>query len=122
MKKLLARIIPFAAFAPLFAFAADANLGYFSVFITKINELIATALPVLFGLAFLVFVWGMFTTFILGGADEEKQKKGKQLMIYAIIGFVVMVSVWGIVNLLITVFGFDTAATVKVPKVPVPQP
>lgn len=62
--------------------------------------------PLVFSLAFIVFLWGIFNFFIAGGADEEKREKGKQFMVWGIIGFFVMVSVWGIVNLLVNSFGF----------------
>lgn len=62
--------------------------------------------PLVFSIAFIVFLWGIFNFFIAGGADEEKREKGKQFMIWGFVGFFVMVSVWGIVNLLVSTFGF----------------
>lgn len=56
--------------------------------------------PLIFALAFLVFLWGVFRFFIAGGADEGKRAEGRMLMLYAVIGFVVMISIWGIVNLI----------------------
>ena len=56
--------------------------------------------PLVFSLAFIVFLWGIFNFFIAGGADEEKREKGKQFMVWGLIGFFVMVSVWGIVAVL----------------------
>ena len=58
------------------------------------------AVPVVFALAFIVFIWGIFLYFIAGGHDEEKKASGKSLMLYGIIGFFVMVSVWGLVHIL----------------------
>lgn len=68
-------------------------------FITNIINNVA--LPVIFALAFIVFIWGVFMYFIAGGHDEERRKKGRELMMYGIIGFFVMVSVWGLVNILV---------------------
>jgi hypothetical protein len=59
------------------------------------------AVPIIFALAFLVFIWGIFQYFIQGGHDEEKRESGKQLMLWGLIGFFVMVSVWGLVHLLL---------------------
>ena len=59
------------------------------------------AVPVVFALAFIIFIWGVFTYFIAGGSDQEKRDKGKQLMLYGLLGFFVMVSVWGLVNILV---------------------
>lgn len=56
--------------------------------------------PLVFAIAFVVFIWGVFQYFIAGGADEEKREAGKSLMLWGIIGFFVMASVWGLVNIL----------------------
>jgi hypothetical protein len=58
------------------------------------------AVPVVFALAFIVFVWGVFQVFVLGGTNEEAKEKGRALMLYGLIGFFVMVSVWGLVHIL----------------------
>tara|TARA_R110000824_G_scaffold401771_1_gene615537 strand:- start:233126 stop:233482 length:357 start_codon:yes stop_codon:yes gene_type:complete len=58
------------------------------------------AVPVIFALAFIVFIWGVFQVFILGGTNEEAKEKGRALMLYGLIGFFVMVSVWGLVHIL----------------------
>lgn len=120
--KLLLKLIPAGAFLPMFAFAqrnADPSLSYFGSFGQDLLGLIeGVLLPLVFALAVLAFLWGMFTTFILGGADEEKQKKGKQLMIYAIVGFVLMVALWGIVNLVMSIFGLTGDTGFSIPSVP----
>lgn len=107
--KFLARIIPLISLIPMLAFAAsDFETGtnfsdFFKSVITFIN---GTLVPFVFALSFIVFLWGVFKTFILGGHEEEKQKEGKQLMVYAIIGFVVMLGLWGIVNFVSNGLGF----------------
>ena len=64
-------------------------------------------IPLILGLAFLMFVWGVFKFFILGGSDEEQQTKGRSLMIYAVAGFVLILAFYGIVNVLVNGLGFD---------------
>ena len=56
-------------------------------------------IPFILGVAFLVFVWGMFQYFIAGGANEESKEKGKSLMVWATLGFVLVIIFWGVVNL-----------------------
>lgn len=65
-----------------------------------INLINNVAVPLVFALAFIVFIWGIFQYFILGGHDDTKKKLGKSLMIWGIVGFAVMVSVWGLVRIL----------------------
>ncbi len=115
--KILSRILPLSLFAPLFAFAAVPQFGPVTDFITGIIGFINGPLVTgIFALAFLVFLWGMFKTFILGGHDEEKQSEGKQLMMYAIAGFVLMVSIWGIVNLIANSIGLKQTTLEGVPS------
>ena len=56
--------------------------------------------PLIFAIAFIVFIWGIFVYFIQGGADEEKRAQGRQLALWGIIGFAIMMAVWGLVFLL----------------------
>ena len=56
--------------------------------------------PLIFTIALLAFVWGVANAFVIKGASDSDREKGKQLVIYSIIGFVLMVSIWGIVNLI----------------------
>jgi NADH:ubiquinone oxidoreductase subunit 2 (subunit N) len=100
MKKVLAIASgTFAALAiPLVSFAQVTNLtGAGQFIINTINNILV---PVLFAVAFIVFLWGAFTTFILGQGSEESREKGKSLMLWGLIGFFVMVSIWGLVNIL----------------------
>ena len=70
----------------------------FAQFTEKIVGLVDSAvIPLLYALAFLMFLIGMVRLFFMGG--EEARQKGKQFMLWGIIGFVVLFSVWGIVRL-----------------------
>lgn len=72
--------------------------------------------PLIFGVAFVVFIWGVYTYFIQGAGNDEKRKEGRQFIIYGIIGFFVMVSVWGLVNIAVRTFGFDRASRPDLPR------
>ncbi|MBX9906322.1 pilin [Patescibacteria group bacterium] len=84
--------------------------------LTFINRILV---PAVFAIAFLVFIWGVFKYFIMGGASEGDQEAGKQLMIYGIIGFVLMVSVWGLVNVVASGLGFKQDSIQDIPSVPI---
>ncbi len=64
-------------------------------------------IPFIIGIGFLVFVWGMFQYFIAGGANDESKEKGKSLMIYATLGFLLIIVFWGVINLLATSTGMN---------------
>lgn len=64
--------------------------------------------PLIFAVAFLVFIWGVFQYFI--AKSEEAKENGKNLILYGLIGFFVMVSVWGLVNILVGTFSLNNAA------------
>lgn len=55
--------------------------------------------PILFAVAFLVFLWGVYKYFILGAADDKSRTEGRQWVLWGLIGFVVISSVWGLVNI-----------------------
>ncbi len=85
---------------PMMAAAQDPNFGEVAGFITNIRTFINNVLiPLVFAVALLIFIWGMFQYFILGGGDEGSREKGKGLMLWAVIGFVMMVIIWAVVNL-----------------------
>jgi hypothetical protein len=71
--------------------------GWLDSVLVFINEIL---IPFIFGIGFLVFVWGMFQYFIAGGDNDEAKEKGKSLMIYAVLGFVLIIVFWGVVNML----------------------
>lgn len=119
MKKSVGSIIAsLAVFLPLVAFAQE--FGEVSSFIGRISAFInSTLIPLVFAIALLMFLWGIFQYFILGGGDAEKREAGVQLMLYAIGGFVVMVSVFGIVNMIANGLGFGGKENIEnIPNVP----
>lgn len=60
-----------------------------------------TVVPLIYALAFILFLIGMVRYFFMGG--DEARAKGKQFMLWSVIGFVVLFSVWGIVRLLLSI-------------------
>ena len=89
--------------------ATGAGMGTF--FKGVLNFIDNILLPLILGLAFLMFVWGVFKFFILGGSDEEAQQKGRSLMLYAVAGFVLILSFYGIVSVLTNGLGFGNQHT-----------
>jgi uncharacterized membrane protein HdeD (DUF308 family) len=57
----------------------------------------SSVIPLLFALAFIFFLIGV-ARYFFSQSDEEREK-GRQFVIWGIIGLVVLFSLWGIVNL-----------------------
>lgn len=89
--------LPILANAGVAIDSTGEGAGFLNSILTFINT---TLIPFILGVAFLLFVWGMFQYFIAGGANEEAKEKGKSLLIYAILGFVIIIVFWGVINLL----------------------
>jgi len=86
----------------------DASGGPAGTFLqTLISFTNGVLIPFIIGIGFLFFVWGMFQYFIAGGANDDKKEKGKSLMIYATLGFVLIIVFWGIINLLSSSTGLN---------------
>lgn len=97
-----------------------AQFGEINDFLDDISSFInGTLIPLVFAIALLTFIYGMFKYFIMGGDDDGNRETGRQLMLYAIIGFVAMVSVFGIVNLIAGGLGFSDEENIQnIPNVP----
>lgn len=61
--------------------------------------------PLLFAISFIVFLYGVAKTYILSSGDEEAVKSGHKIILWGLIGFAVMISVWGLVNIVVNTFG-----------------
>ena len=69
-----------------------------------INGLLKPVVPLLIGLAVVVFIYGVLTTVL---SEGDKKEEGKQYMLWGIIGIFVMVSVWGLVAIVSGTFQLD---------------
>lgn len=85
---------------------------YKDTIVGAVNDILV---PILIAIAFIVFLWGVFKYYIYGATDETKRKDGHQLIIWGVIGFVVIVSVWGIVNIVTNILLPGTASTTAPP-------
>lgn len=87
---------------------------YKNTIVGTINSILV---PILIAIAFIVFLWGVFKYYIYGATDEAKRKDGHQLILWGIIGFTVIVSVWGIVNIVTNILVPGTASN-NAPPIP----
>ena len=61
--------------------------------------------PLLFAVAFIVFLYGIAKAYIFSHGDAEAVKQGHQTILWGLIAFAVMVSIWGLVNVVANTFG-----------------
>jgi len=60
-------------------------------------------IQVLYAVAFLFSIFGIFKFFFTGG--EENRQRGKQFAVWGLLGFVVLFGVWSLVRILLdTIF------------------
>lgn len=117
MKKKLIVLSGFVlSLAPVAALAAGVggvvacgagSLGTIEGILCKIRDLLNAVIPVLIALGVVYFVWGVITYVI--SDDEEAKKKGRDRIIYGIIGLAVIIAMWGLVSILTTTFNLQNS-------------
>ncbi len=104
MKKIIS-IVSLYAF-PALTLAQGTVTDANSLFAT-VNSILNSILPIIISIAIIYFVYNAFMYMI--AADEERKGEAKSKMIYGIIALFVMVSVWGLVNVLRGTFNLSTS-------------
>jgi succinate dehydrogenase/fumarate reductase cytochrome b subunit len=103
MRILLFRSLPvLVATAVLMPYPAHAAKTFNEIVndsIVPLGDLIVT---LLYAVAFLFFLFGIMRYFF-ASTNEEARAKGKQHMMWGVIGLVVLFSVWGLVRILLNV-------------------
>jgi len=105
----IALLTPSLAFAEFFVLVPDVGcdnyvcwLGDFVLY--TINDVLV---PVLFSIAFVVFLYGIAKSYILNSGEPAEVQKGHKLMLWGIIAFAIMISIWGLVNVVANTFGLS---------------
>jgi hypothetical protein len=103
-------VLPVLASAQVYTIKDD----YLVSIVSTIQELINLALPVIIAGAVVWFVYGI-ARYVLAAGDDEAKKSAKDKIVYGLIGLTVMVSVWGIVNIVVRTLGLtDTSIPASV--------
>ena len=105
--------MPFAVYGQGLADGGSEG-GQLGVFLDAAREFIfGPVLYFLIALAFIIFVWGVIKYFI---SDAEGDKaSARSLMIWGITGFVLILVLWGAVNLLVDFLGLGDQTLGPVP-------
>ena len=71
-----------------------------------VTYIINPAILIVFTLGFFLFIYGL-VEFLWNLSEGGENKEGKQHMLWGIVGMLIMVSVWGILDILDGTFGLD---------------
>jgi ABC-type dipeptide/oligopeptide/nickel transport system permease subunit len=108
--------LAFSFLVPYMALAAGINLGAITPYSTGIIDLINKVIvPVLFAVAFLYFIYGVYKYFILGADNDTERATGRQFVLWSVIGFAVILSVWGLVNVVLATFNLTSGSAPRYP-------
>jgi len=88
--------------------------GNFTELIQIFINLATSLMPVLGGIALLVFFWGL-VKFIAKSGDEKTHQEGRNLMVWGLIALFVMISFLGIVYFFYDDLGFNTVRPFGLP-------
>ena len=108
--------VAFLATAPLVTQAQAPDLDYFDTAVVAIGDLVEQLIPIVISLALLFFIWGL-VQFIIASGDETAKEAGKRRMVWGIFALFIIVSVWGIVELLAEMTGVSVGGTIDIPSV-----
>jgi hypothetical protein len=92
MKKILILAVTLLSF-PGIIFAA--NISDLTDLLDAMRQIMNAFVPLLFGLAMLAFLWGM-VKYIYKADKADARKEGRNMMIYSVVAFAVMLSIWGL--------------------------
>ena len=71
--------------------------------------ILAPLIPLIIGLAVVVFLWGVLR-FIVAAGDVKKREEGRNFIIWGLIGITIMLSIWGLVKILTDTLNLDNTA------------
>ena len=105
MKKYLQAAAIYTLTLAPFAASAATNQKLSDV-ISTIAGYLDSALKLVMGLAVLFFVWNVVRYFILK-SDSANKAEAAQYVMWSLIGFFVILSLWGLVNILMSTFNLN---------------
>ena len=116
MKNIFNYILPAILLLPVVASAQFGDVNrFFDDAMGLINDFL---IPLLLAVSFLLFIWGLMQYFFITDDSGDNKKKGRDLMIWGIFAFVIIVSILGIVELIANGLGLSGGDPAKPPSVP----
>lgn len=90
-------------FLPLIAHAATAE----SIYNNILKYIVNPAISLLFTIAFLIFIWGVME-YMRGDEKSDARTKGKEHIMWGLIGLTIMLGVWGIIYFIANSLSFES--------------
>ncbi|MEW5908046.1 MAG: hypothetical protein AB1643_02615 [Patescibacteria group bacterium] len=85
--------------------------------IGQVASIVSLIVPLLIGIALIVFIWGVIR-YITAGGDEAKRAEARNTILYGVIGLFAIIAVWGLVKVLSTTFNIQRGGTIERPQLP----
>jgi len=95
-------LLPFAVFAGAVGAPDDVKLLVKKISFTILNPIIS----VIFGLAFLFFLWGI-VEYIWQSDSDESRAKGTQHILWGLVGMFIMFAAFALVQIIVNTIGAD---------------
>jgi len=93
---------------PVLVFAAD-PITFDSLVSGTFLRILNSVIVLIFAIALVIFIWGV-VQYVINQEDSAEREKGRSFMIWGIIALFIMVSVYGLVNLLKSTIVLDNTA------------
>lgn len=90
-------------------YSTGLNIGYVQTYSATIIYVINYYLvPLLFAIAFIVFIYGIAKAYIFSSGEPKAVEQGHKLVLWGVVGFVTILSVWGLVAIVGNTFGLHS--------------
>ncbi len=75
----------------------------FDVYVYNLIIPLRDVVPLLVGVAVVVFIWGVIK-YLSSSEDPTKKEGARRILVIGVVGIFVLVSLWGIVTIILTIF------------------
>lgn len=72
--------------------------------------------PLLFAVSFITFLYGIAKAYIFSYGEAKSVEQGHRLVLWGVIAFAVMISIWGLVNVVANTFGLAGYVAPRLPR------
>ena len=96
------------------------NGGAILQLLTLAQTIVARLVPFAIGIAVLVFFWYLIRFITKGGESADAKAASVKGMAFSVLALFLMVSIWGVIGFLGSIFGVGQGGSIPTPCIPVP--